>query len=63
MKVFGKWLVICSFKGHSRIASSFMAKQEAIEALDKCFTRISDNQWIDSCERVFHIEKNTKEYK
>lgn len=63
MKVFGKWLVKGTVNGKSRVASSFMSKKEAIEALDLHFKKISDTEWQDTLEQIFTIEKNTKEYK
>lgn len=69
MKVYGKYLVMAYHEGFKerRIASTFMTKREAIEALNRCFgktgKRINDNLWEDSLGQRFYVEKNTKEYK
>lgn len=63
MKVYGKYLVIGTVNGHERVASSFMTKKEAIEALDFYFTKINDNEWESSSGQKFTIKKNTEEWR
>ena len=65
MKVFGKYLLINVVDGQRKIASSFMTKKDAIEALDVCIglNRLGDNLWEDNSHNVYFIEKNTKEYR
>lgn len=64
MKVFGKWLVMGIINRKYRIASSFMTKEDAIEALNNCgFKRLDNNLWEDSLGQKFFIEKNMKEWK
>lgn len=65
MKVFGKYLLINVVDGQRKIASSFMTKKDAIEALDACIgvNRLEDNLWEDKSHNVYFIEKNTKEYR
>ncbi len=69
MKVYGKWLVMgrVERKDTPRIASSFMTKKDAIEALDRAFLKngkkLNSNLWEDSMGQQFYIEKNTKEWR
>lgn len=63
MKVYKKWLVLGSVNDHSRVATSFTTKAEAVSILNKTFKKLGDNLWEDSMGQRFYIEKNIKEYK
>ena len=64
MKVFGKYLVKARVNGNTRLAHpGFNTKKDAVERLNECFERISDNLWKDRHGQEFFIEKNTVEYR
>ena len=64
MKVYNKWLIIGKVDESTRIATSFMKKQDAIDLLDRTkLKRVNDNLWEDSLGQQFYIEKNTREYR
>ena len=62
MKAFGKWLVMATVNGKSRIAHPvFKTKKEAeITLASAGFKKVDENLWEDSLGQQFYIEKNKK---
>ena len=60
-----KYLVIreCNFAPFDQtIFTSFDTRQEAVDALNKCFTKTGKNRWDDGFDHSFFIQNNYKEY-